>query len=306
MAAGDIRLAFVGFGEAAAFISAGLHGAGLGPMRAFDPALREAARAPLLRERAAAAQVQLRDDVAGLAGAAQVFALVQPAATVEAARGAAPHLAPGTLYVDLSSAAPEAKRAAAALITAAGARFVDGAIIGSAPTSGHRVPILASGPDAEAFAALFRPLGMDITPVDGGIGAAAGIKLVRSILAKGLEALYVEALLLAERMSITDAVLDTFCAFLDARPARDTAAMLVKSHVLHAVRRADEMRLSQDLARAADMASPMTDAVVARMDRTAATGVAAQFDGRQPQSLSHALAALSATEAALSSPSRTP
>ncbi|MFG1402330.1 DUF1932 domain-containing protein [Xanthobacter sediminis] len=296
----DLGLAFVGFGEAASHIASGLRGAGVGGMSAYDVAIEGGPRRPLLEERAAAAGVRLLASPAGLAGACHVLALVQPAASVDAARMAAPHLAAGALYVDLSSAAPQAKRESAAIVEACGARFVDGAIIGSAPTSGHRVPILASGDGAEAFRMRFGALGMDITPVAGGIGAAAGIKLVRSILAKGLEALYVEALLVAERAGVTDAVLDTFCAFLDARPARDTAAMLLKSHVVHAARRADEVRMSRDLARAAGLSPLMTEAIIAVMEQTAATDVATALGGRQPPTLGDALHAL---DAALAPPS---
>ncbi|MFG1432990.1 DUF1932 domain-containing protein [Xanthobacter sp. V2C-8] len=300
----DLGLAFVGFGEAASHIASGLRGAGVDGMSAYDVAIAGGPRRPLLEARAAAAGVRLLASPAGLAEARHVLALVQPLASVEAARMAAPHLATGALYVDLSSAAPQAKREGAAIVEAVGARFVDGAIIGSAPSSGHRVPILASGDGAEAFGARFRAHGMDITPVTGGIGAAAGIKLVRSILAKGLEALYVEALLVAERAGVTDAVLDTFCAFLDARPARDTAAMLLKSHVVHAARRADEVRMSRDLARSAGLSPLMTDAIIAVMERTAATGVASALDGRQPPTLE---AALHGLDAALNPPpDRTP
>src|SRR5690606_35968543 len=144
----------------------------------------------LLRERAAATGTALMSDRAGFCDASWVFAMVQPGVAEKAARQTAPYLPPGAFDVDLSSASPKRKQAAAASVTAHGGRYVDAGITGSVPASGHRVPIFASGPDAATFRDVFAPYGMDITVAGDVVGAAAGIKLVRSVLAKGLEALY--------------------------------------------------------------------------------------------------------------------
>jgi 3-hydroxyisobutyrate dehydrogenase-like beta-hydroxyacid dehydrogenase len=228
-------------------------------------------------------------DRTGFSEADYVFAMVQPRVTEIAARDAAPHLRPGSIYVDFSSASPQRKQAAAALVRAQGADYVDAGIIGSVPSSGHRVPVVASGPAAAAFRDRFAPFGMDIALVGEEIGAAAGIKLIRSVLAKGLEALYVEALTAAQRAGVTEDVLGSFCAFLDARPARATAALLLQSHVVHAARRADEVRMSRDMLVEAGVAPLMTDAIIAVMDESAAAGLADKAGRRQPASLERAL-----------------
>lgn len=284
-----IRLKFLGFGEAASLFAGGLAPAGIEGLAAYDVAVHGGAGEAILRERAAATGTTLMESRDGFADADWVFAMVQPSITEIAAREIAPHLRPGIVYVDFSSASPKRKQAASELIAASGAVYIDAGIIGSVPASAHRVPIVAAGDGAVTFRQVFTPLGMDITPVGDTIGAAAGIKLIRSVLAKGLEALYVEALVVAERSGVTAQVLDSFCAFLDARPAQATAALLVQSHIVHAARRADEVTMSRDMVLEAGVSPSMTDAIVEVMQRTARTGVADRIGRRQPESLEKAL-----------------
>lgn len=287
-----VALKFLGFGEAASLFAAGLAQEGLEGLAAYDIAVHGGPGEALLRERARSSGTALLDDRSGFSGALWVFAMVQPGVAEQAARETAPHLAPGAFYVDFSSASPKRKQAAAAAVAAHGGRYVDAGIIGSVPASGHRVPIFASGPDAAAFRDAFAVFGMDITLAGDVVGAAAGIKLVRSVLAKGLEALYVEALVAARRAGVAGEVLDSFCAFLDARPAHATAALLLQSHVVHAARRAEEVEMSRDLVVEAGLDPVMTDAIAGIMRRTAATGAAARAGGRQPATMDEALAIL--------------
>ena len=58
---------------------------------------------------------------------------------------------------------------------------------------GIRVEILAGGPEAERAAALLNAVGMNLTPVAREHGKASAIKLCRSIMIKGLEALMVDS-----------------------------------------------------------------------------------------------------------------
>lgn len=289
-----IRLMFLGFGEAASLFATGFAAGALKELAAYAPSVHGGTGAKRLHERAALSGTRLVSDLAAFSAANWIFAMVPPAQALNAARAVSPHLAQGAIYVDFSSAAPRHKIEAAASIESAGAHYVDAAIIGSVPASGHQVPVIASGAHAETFAASFTPLGMDISILGSAIGAAAGTKLVRSILAKGLEALYVEALVVAERSDITQEVLDSFCAFLDARTARATAEILLKSHVVHAARRADEVLMARELVLEAGIPPIMTDAIINLMRQTAESRATERAGRRQPASLNHALDILEA------------
>lgn len=283
------RLMFLGFGEAASLFAKGFAQQGLTKLAAYAPSANGGAGEALLRERAAQSGTTIVSRLDLFAEADWIFAMVPPANAKAAAESVAAHLVVGQFYVDFSSASPADKRAAAEIVGARGVTYIDAGIVGSVPTSGHRVSVIASGTQASTFRDIFARLGMDITLVGDAVGAAAGTKLIRSILTKGLEALYVEALVVAERSGVTAEVMDSFCAFLDARGARETAEILLKSHVVHAARRADEVSLARQLVLDTGIPPLMTDATIRVMQRTAATAVAARAGGRQPASLDAAL-----------------
>lgn len=291
MIAANPRIAFIGFGEAGSLIGEGLVQAGLKGLAALDPALADPSRAWLV-ERAKSAGIALLSDPADLARFDMVMVFVQPSAAVAVARAYADRLAPGALYADMTSCGPVQKAEAGQVVQAAGRRFVDAAMLGSVPVSRHRIPTVAAGPQAEDFATVMNGFGMDIRVVPGAIGSAAGIKIVRSILAKGIEALFSEALVVAHRYGIETEVLDSFAEFMDAHTLKAHAHRMLRAHVIHAGRRADEVRMSVQAVREAGMEPLITEAIVKVLDRTAQSGVAARYRGKQPDSYPEALEGL--------------
>jgi 3-hydroxyisobutyrate dehydrogenase-like beta-hydroxyacid dehydrogenase len=177
-----------------------------------------------------------RDAAAAADGSDAVLSLNSASAALEAARAASPGLSTGAVYADLNTAAPALKRQLAELVE----RFADVALLSAVPGSGIRTPALASGPAAGAFARLFQPLGMPVEVVEGGPGAAATRKLVRSVFMKGLAAAIGEALAAAERL---DRRGDVYADIERTLVEADTALVrrLVDGSPRHAARRAEEM-----------------------------------------------------------------
>ncbi|CAO3425844.1 DUF1932 domain-containing protein [Azospirillum doebereinerae] len=271
-----LRIGFIGFGEVASHVMPGLRAAGLTDVTVH-------ARRPEARALAAGLGATASADIGALADRDVVFACVPGSSAVDAARSAA-GLPSSVLYVDVSSLDPAGKRAAAEL---APGDFVDAAILGSAVERGHRVPLVASGPGAARFADLLTPHGMTITVVGDQPGEAAAIKLVRSVFVKGLEALYVEAFVTARRLGVLDTVEASVAEFLDTRPARDTAEMLLRSHLLHAARRAEECALSARMVAESGLDPLLSAATAALMARTASARI--QVQGRPTVAQSVAL-----------------
>lgn len=229
----------------------------------------------------------------GLCEAQIVFCAVTPMAAVDAAKACAGALAPGAVYVDLNSMGPAQKRAVAQAVADAGRSFVDGAVLGAA-ADGIRMPLILAGREASSVADLLASFGMNVRAVGEEPGQASAIKIVRSVLAKGLETLYVEALLAARRMHVEQEVLGTFCDWLDERPSAATAELLVTTHLLHAQRRMHELDMSVEAVREAGVAPVLAQAVRDRLALTVRAGVAAQLQGKPPASLEQALALLDA------------
>jgi 3-hydroxyisobutyrate dehydrogenase-like beta-hydroxyacid dehydrogenase len=230
--------AFIGFGEAAqAFAGAG--GWRGRPNAAFDIRVGE----PVLADAAGACGVVLAAALAdALAGADVVFSLVTAGQALAAARAAAPGLQPGGLYVDGNSVAPQTKRLAAAAIEGAGACYVDAAIMAPVLPTRLGVPLLVSGPHAEAAADTLTALGFTRCAVLAGpVGHASAVKMVRSVLVKGLEALTAECALAAEAAGVRDAVFASLDASWAERPWAERADYHLERMLTHGARRAEEM-----------------------------------------------------------------
>jgi 3-hydroxyisobutyrate dehydrogenase-like beta-hydroxyacid dehydrogenase len=210
-----MKVAVLGLGEAGSRLAADLAAAGC-TVRGWDPARPEASVA---------------SGRAAVDGADVVLSVNAPAVALDVAAGVAATLAPGALYADLNTAAPELKRRVAAAVPV---DVADVALLGVVPDTGLATPALASGAGAERFAALFRPLGMPVDVVE----SAAGLKLIRSVFMKGVAAAALESLDAAARVGESER-LRAEIAGLIGRPMLDR---FVEGSRAHAVRRTEEMR----------------------------------------------------------------
>jgi len=228
-------IALIGFGEAGmAFAGAWPADTKAYDIKTDDPALAVAKRADYAR-----AGISGADTLAeALDGAELVVSLVTADQALAAAETAAKLIAPGALYCDLNSVAPQTKQEAARLIEAAGASYADVAVMAPVHPAGLAVPMLVSGADAcPALAAL----GFSPRRIDGPVGRASTIKMLRSVMVKGIEALTAECFLAARRAGVADEV----AASLDASwPGADWAARAdynLGRMRAHGFRRAAEM-----------------------------------------------------------------
>lgn len=144
-------------------------------------------------------------------GSPTILSLVAADQALMAARETAQAIAPGTIFFDMNSVAPDTKRAAASVITAAGGQYVDVAVMAPVHPLGLAVPLLLSGPQAQAGLARLLALGFgNLRIVGEAIGRASTIKMLRSVMYKGVEALTAECLLACERAGVTEEVLASF------------------------------------------------------------------------------------------------
>ena len=216
-------IALIGFGEAGqAFAQAG--------WRAFDTADRAAEMAALGVEVAGCQ----RDAVAR---ARLILSLVTADAAHGVAQGASATIEPGSLYFDMNSVAPQTKALAAAAIDAAGGHYLDVAIMAPVLPARRAVSLLVSGPEAESGVAALRTLGFtDVRAVGCDVGRASTIKMLRSVMIKGIEALTGEMMAAAERAGVADAVLASLGEGWDAKARYNLERMAT-----HGPRRAAEM-----------------------------------------------------------------
>jgi 3-hydroxyisobutyrate dehydrogenase-like beta-hydroxyacid dehydrogenase len=217
-----MQVAVLGLGEAGGRIAADLVAAGCS-VCGWDPVRRPQGL------------VNAASDREAVRGADVVLSINAAAVALAAAAGVATELETGTLYADLNTSSPGLKRE---LADALPVPFADVALIGIVPSTGLKTAALASGPGAERFAELFRPLGMPVDVVGSEPGAAAGLKLLRSVFMKGIAAAAIEALEAARVAGAEDRVHADIAGVL----GEPLLERLLSGSRIHAVRRADEMR----------------------------------------------------------------
>lgn len=133
-----------------------------------------------------------------------------------------------------------------------------------------RATMLVSGPGAERFAQLLRPLNAPVTVLDGPVGLAASRKLARSVFFKGLAAAVGEALEAAARLGPeAEAALREDIARTLAEADASTVDRLQEGSRLHAVRREEEMAAAAEMLRSLDLDPLMAEATRAWLARLA-------------------------------------
>lgn len=255
------RIAFIGFGEVGQRFARGfLANEGL-TLTAYDILADAPAGAPLARAAREIGVTLLPSAAAAVAGAEIVISAVTASQAEPVALGAAAFLAAGQFYLDVNSAAPATKQAAARHVDAAGAHYVEAAVMAPVMRPGLAVPILAGGPRAEAAAALLNPLGMNLTVVASEYGRASAMKLCRSIIIKGMEALLVDCAAACEKWDVREEVFESLA---ETFPSIDwfTLSDNMRERVhTHGVRRSAEMHEAAEMLAALGMEPGLVKAV---------------------------------------------
>lgn len=239
----DRRFAFIGFGEAGQALSRGWRGEADFPIQAFDIKTDDAALIDAkLADYAALAVTPKMTAIDAAADADVIVSAVTADAVLDAADSVVPGLKPGVLYLDINSAAPERKREAARRVGAAGADYVDVAVMAPVNPKLHKTPLLIGGPGAARAEPLLRRLGMLFEVVSQRVGDASTIKMVRSVMIKGLESLTVECLCAAVKAGIDGRILESLATSFPEMNWPLRAGYMMERMVSHGARRAAEMR----------------------------------------------------------------
>jgi 3-hydroxyisobutyrate dehydrogenase-like beta-hydroxyacid dehydrogenase len=221
-----MQVAVLGLGEAGGRIAADLVAAGCA-VRAWDPVARPSG-------------IDLAPDgTSAVRGAEVVLSINTAAVALGVAQDVAGSLGADAVYADCNTSSPALKRALAERVPV---RFADVALVGTVPSLGLRTPALASGAGAERFADLFLPLGMPVDVVGAEPGAAAGLKLLRSVFMKGIAAAAIESVDAARAADVEEWVRADIASVI----GEPLLERLLTGSRAHAARRVDEMHAAVD------------------------------------------------------------
>jgi len=265
------RVSFIGFGEAGQAIASGLRETGIERIAAWDilfpvadgARLKAAGESMGVRLAASAADAVRDTDM--------IISAVTAASSLDAARSVEPHLTGAPYYLDINSVSPGRKQATAALLGGK-ARYVDVAVVAPIHPLRHETPLLISGPHAEAVSPLLIEMEMALRVVGNKTGQAAAIKMIRSVMVKGIEALTLECFLAAERAGVLD---DVTASLKNNYPGLDWPKMSeynLERMASHGERRAAEMEESAATLRELNLDPLMVESTVKRQREMGAIG----------------------------------
>jgi 3-hydroxyisobutyrate dehydrogenase-like beta-hydroxyacid dehydrogenase len=265
--AGLQRFALIGFGEAGFILGQDLAAAGRDVVM-YDILLDSADTREHMLERARLARVRSVDTVgAAVADAQVVISAVTAASSADVASEAAKSLRVGQALLDINSVSPAKKRSNAGIVEAVGADYVEAAVMAPVPPQRLRVPMLLGGKRAERLAGDLRAIGMNATAISSDIGVASAVKMCRSIVIKGLEALTLESMLAARRFGAEREVLESLNGtFPNMGWNGKLPDYLVSRVAEHGRRRAAEMREVARTLQDVDLEPTMALATAARQD----------------------------------------
>jgi 3-hydroxyisobutyrate dehydrogenase-like beta-hydroxyacid dehydrogenase len=279
-----MTIGFIGFGEAGSTIAGGLAAAGVERIFTYDIATDDPRRGPTITDRARRTGTTIVESPAALARSCDLlFSTVTSSSALDAAQQHAPFLESRHLYADLNSVSPALKQDIDRVVRGCGARFVEVAVMAPVLPYGHRVPMLAGGPVAAEFAALVARFGMRCDVLSSSVGTAAAVKMCRSIVVKGLEALMCECILGASRY---DAGPHVFASLNESFPGIDwqkLADYMIGRVVVHGERRAREMEEVAETLRAIGVEPIMAAATARRQDWSADLDLRSHFGPDGPR-----------------------
>ena len=234
-----MQVGFIGLGEVGTVYSVGLkeHGANVKgfDVLALDPANRERFR------RCTDAGIVLADSLQELIEDCDYILSVTSSKTaIAVAESCAPFLKNNQTFIDMNSAVPEKKRRIAEILRHC--MVVDGITMSSPSQFGIRTEVVFSGPEAARTVRDFNQYGMNTRCIGEEIGQAGALKVLRSVFTKGFEAVLIESLMAADYFHVYNDVYATICSFVENSGIRTSMDFMVRTNVVHAERRGDEVR----------------------------------------------------------------
>jgi 3-hydroxyisobutyrate dehydrogenase-like beta-hydroxyacid dehydrogenase len=275
------RIGLIGYGEVGRTFSIGLKdkpgvtASGAWDLKFADPATRDAEL-----HHAALHGVTAHGSMRELCDASDlIISAVTASNTLAVAQEAARFIRAGTVFLDFNSASPGTKQQAAAAIDARGADYVEAGVMTSVPPYGIRVPMLLGGAQAAALAAALAEWGLDATPVSDRLGVASAIKMCRSVMIKGLEALVIESYATARKYGVEAHVLPTLQETFPSIDWQQQGGYFFSRVVQHGKRRAEEMREAANTVREAGFEPFMAAATADKQQWIADQAAAGVFKG---------------------------
>lgn len=276
-------IGFVGFGEAASSIAAGLREEGVERILCYDAMQDDPRFSEGFAGKVDACQGVKAASAADVCREAEIVISAVPSNfAVSAAESAAEGVHEGQLFMDVSTATPIEKKQIAAMVEARGAKFIDGAMMGALLKDRHQVPMLLSGSGAVELFEKMKPYHMRLEVVEGEPGTATSIKFIRSITAKGISCLLIESLQAAQHFGVEETIV---ASFIDSFGPKFQGIIdgYVSGAILHANRREHELQNVVDFLKSENLPYTMAEATRQKLGWLDEEKIKDRFEGGVPR-----------------------
>ncbi len=261
------RIAIIGFGEAGGIFGKDLSARGL-DVSTFDILLDSKDSREEMLAKARESKVQTAESLSDcVRGAELVISAVTASSALDVATEASRLLRAGQSFLDINSVSPSTKQKMAEHFEKSEAYFVEAAVMAAVPPQRLKAPLLLGGAHAGELASGLSSIGMNASVASDRIGVASAVKMCRSVVIKGLEALAVESMFAARRYGAENEVLASLAATFPEMGWNDKLPDYLISRVAeHGKRRAAEMREAAQALRDVGIDPLMAGATAERQD----------------------------------------
>ena len=264
-----LRVALIGFGEAATAFVSGWINQVPAVFQAYDIKTEagEDSKKQMF-DTYQAMSVRGYDNVEDAVSSADViFSLVTADQAEEAAMSVSRSIKQDAFYFDCNSCAPESKKRSSQLMHEAGGRYVDVAIMMPVHPRLNRTPALISGKYSNEALAIMKTLVMDAEKIGDEVGQASSVKLSRSIMIKGLEAITAECLLTARKLGVEQHVIESLEQSHPGFNWKTAAYKMLERMTTHGIRRSAEMEAAVSMIKDLGLPADMSKATARRQNQ---------------------------------------
>ncbi len=212
-----------------------------------------------------------------------IISVVTADQSEQAARSVVPYITSAHIFADGNSVSPGTKQQSAQLFEASGCSYIDMAIMAPITPDGHKTALLLSGKNASEIAPLFESLGFCFDWEGDEIGQACVVKMLRSVLIKGMESLICEAVTAAHGLGLNQRILTSAGKTLGIADMPALADYVMERVAVHGRRRAAEMREVAKTLSELGLSNDMASASAVHQDRVADMHIPLHFDKTVPK-----------------------
>jgi len=271
------KIGLLGYGEAGKAIAASLD-------EGFEISLCGYDHAYLSAEDRQSAPINLADSPEMLAEQAElIISVVTADQSYDAACSILPYLSSHHLFCDANSVSPGTKKKTAELFRHQAISYFDMAIMTPIYPARHRTRLLLSGNEKDRLVPILNELDFNFDWQGEAVGDACEVKMLRSILIKGVESLVTECVTAAQMRGLDSDILASAGKTLGIDDMAGLADYVMERVAVHGARRSAEMFEVAKTLSELGMPNDMATATAHSQARIARLQLAQSFDGNVPQ-----------------------